>query len=128
MHAPYMLNGNEYTIYDIHNAVLLGPFARYRHIAHATVICRNSLSSSNRDPRITRRLGYENAFRQNVVSTKNRDSLYFLKYTTCLAVGLLRIGQVFLYPVKLCSVELQHTACFKSDMCLCIIVFHSFKF
>ena len=107
MDAPYMQNGNEYTIYDIHSAVLLGPFARYRHIAHVTVICRNSLNSSNRDPRITRQLGYEHTFRQNVVSTKNHYLLYFLKNTICLAVGLLRIGQIFLYPVILCSVELR---------------------
>lgn len=53
-----MQNVNEYRIYDIHSAVLLGPFARCRHIAHVTVICRNSLDSSNRDPRIARRLGY----------------------------------------------------------------------
>jgi hypothetical protein len=46
MDAPYMQNINEYTIYDIHSAVLLGPFARCRHIAHVTVICRNSLDSS----------------------------------------------------------------------------------
>jgi len=121
MDAPYMQNGNEYTTYDIHGDVLLGPFARYRHIAHITVICRNSLNSSNRDPRITRQLCYEHTFRQNVLSTKNRYSLYFLKNTTCLAFGILRNGQVFCILVKLCSVGLRQTACFKSDMCLYII-------
>jgi hypothetical protein len=49
-------------------------------------------------------------------------SLRFLKNTTCLNVGLLRIGQVFLYPVKPCSAELRQTVCFKTDMCLYIIV------
>ena len=74
-----MPNGNKYTIYDIHSAVLARPFARYRRIAHVTVICRNSLNSSNRVPRITRQLDYEHTFRQNVVPTKNHYPFIFLK-------------------------------------------------
>jgi len=116
-----MQNGNECATYDINSAVLLGSFARYRHMIHVTVICRNSLNSSNRDPRNTRQLGYELTFRQNVVSTKIRYSLYFLKNPACLAVCHLGIGRVFLYPVIPCSAELRKSACFKSDTCLFII-------
>jgi len=42
-------------------------------------------------------------------------SLYFHKNITSWSAGLLRIGQVFYFPIKLCVSGLQQIAVFLSD-------------
>jgi hypothetical protein len=73
-----------------------------QYVTHETAIGRNPHNSSDSDFHITRRLGYLQAFCQNVVFTKKEYSLYFRKNITRLSVGLLRIGQFFVSSAKLC--------------------------
>jgi hypothetical protein len=64
------------------------------YFTHEMAICHNPYYLSNWDSRITGQLSCRHTFCQNVVSTKNWVSSYFLKNITCLSVGLLRIYQV----------------------------------
>jgi hypothetical protein len=61
------------------------------------------------DSHIIRQLGYRHIFCQNV-SKQNCLCLFFRKNVTCLGVGLLRVGQAFLSPVKLCMDGLRQIA------------------
>jgi hypothetical protein len=66
------------------------------HIAQEMAICCKPHNSRKWDFRITRQLVYKYTFCQNTVT------LYFHRSITYLHVGLLRISQFFLSPIKLC--------------------------
>jgi len=91
----------------------LPQFASTRHpqpITYKMAICHNPHNFSNWDSCITRQMGYQYTLCQNAVSTKYSMLLHFCKNITCSGVGLLKIGQVFLSHVKLCTCGLWQIA------------------
>ena len=87
------------------------------HIAHETAVCHNPHNLPNHDPHITKQLGYQRTFYQNVVSTKkNCLSLYFCKILTCFHVGLLRICEVFSVCSTIVYWWVMRDCCFLSNV------------
>jgi hypothetical protein len=91
---------------------------RPQPVTYEMAICHNPHTFSNWDSCITRQLVYQHTLCQNAVSTKHYMSLYFCKNITYLGVGLLKIGQVFLSRVQLCTCGLWQTA-FSGVLCSC---------
>ena len=84
--------------------------------SHKGAICRNPHHLLNWFYRITSHLGYKHTFCQNVVTTKHRFSLYFLKNITFWSAGLLRIYQVCSISCKSVYRWVTKYCCFMSDV------------
>jgi hypothetical protein len=84
--------------------------------SHKRAIHRNTRNSSNWFYRITIHLAYKHNFCQNVVTTKLRFSLYYLKNITCWSFYLLRIYQVYSIYCKSVYRWVTKYCCFMTDV------------